>query len=72
MQAHIQTQLNNDIDQQLIQDALQVSGLPNQKEAIEEALKLLVQLYRQQEICKFRGKLHWEGNLDEMRKGHVD
>ncbi|MBS9779345.1 MAG: type II toxin-antitoxin system VapB family antitoxin [Moraxellaceae bacterium] len=61
---------NFDIDTQLMNDALQVSGLANQKETIEEGLKLLVQIYRQQEIRKFRGKLKWEGDLQAMREGH--
>jgi len=28
----------------------------------------LVKLSKQEEIRRFRGKLHWEGDLDAMRK----
>lgn len=55
------------VDDELMASALQVSGLKTNKDAIEEGLKLLVQLKRQKEIKRFRGKLKWSGNLDEMR-----
>ena len=34
---------------------------------MEEALKLLVQVKKQSRLKSLRGKLKWEGNLDEMR-----
>jgi hypothetical protein len=34
----------------------------------EEALRILIGLKRQEEILALRGKLHWEGDLDEMRR----
>lgn len=57
------------IDDQLMADALKATGLGTKKEAVEEGLKLLIRRNRQQEIRKLRGKLKWEGNLDEMRGG---
>jgi len=57
------------IDDQLMADALKVTGLSTKKEAVEEGLKLLVRRNKQQEIRKLRGRLKWEGNLDEMRGG---
>ena len=48
-------------------DALKATGLGTKKEAVEEGLKLLVRQNKQQAIRKLRGKLKWEGNLDEMR-----
>ncbi|MBN2569527.1 MAG: type II toxin-antitoxin system VapB family antitoxin [Deltaproteobacteria bacterium] len=55
------------IDDDLMESALRVSGLRTKKDAIEEGLKLLVQVKSQKEIKRFRGKLKWLGNLDEMR-----
>jgi len=57
------------IDDQLMADALKATGLNTKKEAVEEGLKLLIRRNRQQAIRKLRGKLKWEGNLDEMRGG---
>jgi Arc/MetJ family transcription regulator len=55
------------VDDKLMESALKVSGLKTKKDAIEEGLKLLVQVKSQKEIRRFRGKLRWSGNLDEMR-----
>jgi len=54
----------NDI---LIEQALKLGGYKTKKEAVEEALKLLVRLKQQESIKKFKGRLKWEGSLDEMR-----
>lgn len=57
------------IDDELMANALKATGLRTKKEAVEEGLKLLVKRNKQQAIRKLRGKLHWEGDLDEMRGG---
>jgi Arc/MetJ family transcription regulator len=55
------------IDDNLMKSALKVSGVKTKKDAIEEGLKLLVEVRGRKEIRKFRGKLKWSGSLDEMR-----
>jgi hypothetical protein len=50
-----------------MESALKLSGLKTKKDAIEEGLKLLVQVKSQEAIRAFRGKLKWSGSLDEMR-----
>jgi len=55
------------INDALMETALKVSGLKTKKDAIEEGLKLLVQVQSQKNIRNFRGKLKWSGNLDAMR-----
>jgi len=50
-------------------DALKATGLSTKKEAVEQGLKLLVRQNQQQAIRKLKGKLKWEGDLDEMRGG---
>ena len=55
------------INDKLMESALKASGLKTKKDAIEEGLKLLVQMKGQEKIKGFRGKLKWTGNLDEMR-----
>lgn len=57
------------IDDKLMADALKATGLSTKREAVEQGLKLLVQKNKQQAIRKLRGKLRWEGDLDEMRGG---
>ena len=55
------------IDDRLMADALKATGLGTKKEAVEEGLRLLVRQNKQQAIRELRGKLKWEGDLDEMR-----
>jgi len=56
------------IDDQLMSEALLVSGMKTKKQAVEEGLKLLISMKKQEKIRELRGKLQWEGNLDQMRK----
>ena len=55
------------LDDELVKSALETSGIKTKKKAIEEGLRLLIQLNRQSQIKKYRGKLRWTGDLDEMR-----
>jgi Arc/MetJ family transcription regulator len=59
---------NIEIDDQLMADALQATGLKTKREVVEFALQRLVRLKKQEEIRKLRGKLHWEGNLKALRR----
>jgi len=56
------------IDDALMDDALRVTGLKTKREAVELGLKILIRLRKQEQIKAFRGKLRWEGDLDEMRE----
>lgn len=59
---------NVDIDDELMDEALKASGLRTKRQAIEEGLRLLVQVHGQGRIRKLRGALKWEGSLDDMRR----
>ena len=56
------------IDDDLMDKALKISRLKTKKDAVEEGLKLLVQRKEQENIKNLGGKLHWQGDLDEMRR----
>ena len=56
------------IDDLLMKEALESSGLRTKKAAVEAGLRLLVKFSRQEKVKDFRGKLKWSGDLDEMRK----
>ena len=55
------------IDDKLMEDALKSSGLTTKKAVVEQGLKLIIKRKQQQGIRKLRGKLKWEGDLDEIR-----
>jgi len=58
---------NIEIDDQLMKDTLRATGLKTKREAVELGLRTLLKLRRQAEVRKYRGKLRWDGNLDDMR-----
>jgi len=55
------------IDDDLMASALKATGLTTKKDVVEQGLKLLVRRSKQQGIRNLRGKVKWEGDLDEMR-----
>ncbi|MBV6511165.1 MAG: type II toxin-antitoxin system VapB family antitoxin [Ignavibacteriales bacterium] len=55
------------IDDKLMERALKSTGLKTKREVVEQALKLLISVKAQSKIRELRGKLHWEGDLDDMR-----
>ena len=56
------------IDDKLMKDTLSATGLKTKREAVELGLRTLLRLRQQEKIRSLRGKLHWQGNLDAMRK----
>jgi len=55
------------IDDQLMKETLRATGLKTKREAVEVGLRTLLRLSKQAEIRRFRGKLHWRGDLAAMR-----
>lgn len=55
------------IDDALMNEALDATGLTSKRELVELALRTLVRLNRQVGIRRFRGRLAWDGDLDAMR-----
>jgi Arc/MetJ family transcription regulator len=55
------------IDDNLMIDALQITGLKTKREAVELGLKTLIRLKKQTEIKQFKGKLKWDDDLERMR-----
>jgi len=60
---------NIDIDDELIAQAMRLTGLPTKRAAVEEGLRLLVRVRKQARALKALEGLGWAGDLDEMRQG---
>ncbi|MDN3204342.1 type II toxin-antitoxin system VapB family antitoxin [Algoriphagus sediminis] len=58
---------NIEINEELMRDAMEATGLSTKKATVEEGLKLIIQLKNQEKIRDYRGKLAWEGDLEKMR-----
>ena len=55
------------IDDELMAEVLRLTGVRTKREAVELGLKTLVRLRKQSALRNYRGKLLWEGDLEEMR-----
>ena len=62
---------NIEIDDELIREAIQISGLKTKRAAVEEGLRLLIRLKRQADVRALFGQVRWEGDLDESRTGRA-
>jgi Arc/MetJ family transcription regulator len=55
------------IDDKLMSDTLKATGIKTKREVVELGLRTLLRLRKQETVRQFRGKLHWEGDLNDMR-----
>ncbi|MBX3055072.1 MAG: type II toxin-antitoxin system VapB family antitoxin [Anaerolineae bacterium] len=60
------------IDDALMAEAQRLSGIQTKRQVVEEALRLLIQMYEQSQVRELRGQLTWNGNLAEMREGRFE
>ena len=60
---------NIEISDELIEEALRISGLKTKRAVVEAGLRILIRLKRQEDILHLAGKVQWDGNLDESRQG---
>jgi Arc/MetJ family transcription regulator len=58
---------NIEIDDELMDEALKLTGLPSKRAVVEEGLRLMVRLRKQTRALKSLKGLGWEGDLDDMR-----
>ena len=62
---------NIELDEKLVKEALKLTKIKTKKELVNYALQELVSREKRKGILKLRGKVEWEGDLDEMRKSRV-
>ena len=62
---------NIEIDETLLHRAIQKSGAPTKKAVVDTALRLLMQTHSQTSIRQLRGKIRWQGDLNQSRLGRV-
>ena len=57
------------IDDDLMKEVLEKTGIKTKREAVDQGLRLLLQRAEQVKMIReLRGKIKWEGDLDEMRR----
>jgi Arc/MetJ family transcription regulator len=58
---------NIEQDEALVNRAQELTGIATKREVVDVVLRILVRLHEQSSVRELRGKLHWEGNLEESR-----
>src|SRR2546427_871230 len=61
MKTHIE------LDDKLLAEVFELGGFATKKAAVNTALAEYVKLLKRRELLAMRGKIRWEGDLDEMR-----
>ncbi len=62
---------NIDIDDDLMSKAMRASGAPTKRAAVEQGLRLLIDVRGQRAIRQLRGKVKWAGDLEASRLSRV-
>lgn len=60
------------LDDNLVRKGMKVTGLKTKKALVDLALRELIRKEDQKSMLALEGKIRWEGNLDELRKGRFD
>ena len=59
------------LDTELIEKGLKVTGLKTRRELVDFALRELLRRENQKRLLELKGRVRWEGDLEEMRRGRV-
>jgi Arc/MetJ family transcription regulator len=62
---------NIDISDDLMDEAIRLSGEPTKRAVVERALRLLIATHGQGEMRKLKGAIAWQGDLSESRRGRA-
>lgn len=59
------------LDTELVEKGLKVTGLKTRRELVDFALRELLRRESQKRLLELKGRVRWEGDLEEMRRGRV-
>lgn len=58
---------NIELDVNLINEAMELTEIKTIKEVVHHSLRELIRLEKRKKLLGLKGKVQWEGDLDEMR-----
>ncbi len=58
---------NIELDDELMSEAMKATGSKTKRATVESALRLAIRLKAQEGIRDLRGKIQWDGDLDDSR-----
>ena len=56
-----------DLDEHLLQEVIALGAFPTKRAAVMAALEELAKRFRRRELAAMRGKVAWEGDLEQWR-----
>jgi len=59
---------NIEIDDRLMREAMRRAKTKTKRATVEQGLRALIRMKRQEGIRRFRGKVRWEGKLEDSRR----
>ena len=62
---HKRTNIELDID--LIKEAMKLTHCKTIKDVVHHSLEEIIKLNKRKKMLKFKGKVNWEGDLNQMR-----
>lgn len=60
-----------DIEDSMLKKAQRLTGIKKKVDIVNFAIKKLVEQKEIEKILVLKGKVRWEGDLEEMRRGRV-
>lgn len=54
------------LDDKIVEDCLKATGIKTRRALIDHALRELLRHESQTKILELKGKVHWEGDLNEL------
>ncbi|MGB3464606.1 MAG: type II toxin-antitoxin system VapB family antitoxin [Cyclobacteriaceae bacterium] len=63
----MQKRTNIELDTDLIKKAMELTQLSTIKDVVHYALEEVIKMSKRKKMLELKGKIDWEGNLDDMR-----
>lgn len=63
----IKMRTNIVLDDKLVEKGMAITGIKTKKELVNYALKSLIDRKNMYEILSLKGKVNWEGSIEDMR-----
>lgn len=58
---------NIELDVDLVNKAMELTHINTIKDVVHHSLREVIRLNKRKELLKFKGKVKWEGDLNDMR-----
>lgn len=62
---------NIELDDRLVREGMRRFGCKSKRELVQLALTELLRDAKRKELLALRGRVEWEGDLDELRRGRA-